>query len=340
MGYLADAAFGDPRRGHPVAGFGRLAGLLERCCYADERVAGAGYTAVLVGGAVGLGVLAERAAGHRPVLVTGLTALATWAVLGGTSLARHGTALADELRAADDGAARARIPALCGRDPNLLDAAGMARAGTESLAENTSDAVVAPLFWGAVAGVPGLLGYRAVNTLDAMVGYRSARYARFGWAAARLDDVANLVPARAAALLFAVAAPAVGGSTGTALRAWRRDARQHPSPNAGPVEAAAAGALGVRLGGPTAYRHGTEERPRLGDGPAPTVRDLDRAVRLVRVVSAAAAALAVVTAAVLGRPRHRRVRCAGRCASVSAPRVAASPAGRSRPARTPRSLRT
>jgi adenosylcobinamide-phosphate synthase len=156
--------------------------------------------------------------------------------------------------------------------------------------------VVAPLLWGAVAGVPGLLGYRAVNTLDAMVGHRSPRYLRFGWAAARLDDAANLVPARVAALLVAGCAPAVGGVPRAALGAWRRDAAAHPSPNAGPVEAAAAGALGVTLGGRTVYRHGVEERPRLGDGPPPDSADLRRAVRLSRLVGGAAALLAVLVA--------------------------------------------
>ncbi|WP_255734892.1 cobalamin biosynthesis protein [Pseudonocardia sp. WMMC193] len=231
-----------------------------------------------------------------------LTAAATWAVLGGTSLVREGAALAGSLDAGDLAAARARIPHLCARDPALLDADGMARAGVESLAENTSDAVVAPLFWGAVAGVPGLLGYRAVNTLDAMVGYRSPRYARFGWAAARLDDLANLLPARLCALLTAAAAPLVGGRPAAALRAWRRDARAHPSPNAGPVEAAAAGALGVRLGGRTEYAYGVEERPALGDGPAPTTADLHRAARLSRAVGLLAA---VVAAGVAARAQGR-----------------------------------
>jgi adenosylcobinamide-phosphate synthase len=152
-----------------------------------------------------------------------------------------------------------------------------------------------------VAGVPGLLGYRAVNTLDAMVGHRSPRYARFGWAAARLDDVANLLPARVCALLTAAVAPAVGGSPGASLRAWRRDGSAHPSPNAGPVEAAAAGALGVTLGGRTVYPHGAEERPRLGDGPPPGAADLRRAARLSRLVGVAATGLAAVVAAALGR---------------------------------------
>ena len=249
----------------------------------------------LVGGAVALGAVAERVA-RRPAGRTLVTAAATWVVLGGASLHREGAALAGELDRGDLGAARARLPGLCGRDPAALDAGGLARAATESVAENTSDAVVAPLLWGAVAGVPGLLGYRAVNTLDAMVGHRSPRYLRFGWAAARLDDAANLVPARVAALLVAGCAPAVGGAPRAALGAWRRDAAAHPSPNAGPVEAAAAGALGVTLGGRTVYRHGVEERPRLGDGPPPDSTDLRRAVRLSRLVGGAAALLAVLVA--------------------------------------------
>jgi len=302
LGVLADAVWGDPRRWHPVAGFGACAAWLERRWFADHRAAGTAYTATLVGAAVALGVVAEVAGRRHPVAGTALTAAATWAVLGGSSLAGHGEALARELGGGtgpvgrpgpvDLTAARARLPSLCGRDPALLDAAGMARAGVESMAENTSDAVVAPLFWGAVAGVPGLLGYRAVNTLDAMVGYRSPRYERFGWASARLDDGANLLPARVAALLFAGLAPAVGGSPRAALAAWRRDAAGHPSPNAGPVEAAAAGALGVKLGGRTVYAHGVEERPRLGAGPPPTAVDLRRAARLSRLVGAASAALA------------------------------------------------
>lgn len=276
-----------------MAGFGRAAAALERRVYADRRCAGVGFAAVLTGAVIGAAAAAERMLRGRPVALAVVTAAATWTVLGGRSLAVEGARLADELGAHDLAAARRRLPSLCGRDPAALGIDDMARAGVESLAENTSDAVVAPLLWGAVAGLPGLLGYRAVNTLDAMVGHRSPRYRRFGWAAARLDDVANLVPARLSAGLFACLAPAVGGSPRAALATWRRDGHRHPSPNAGPVEAAAAGALGVRLGGRTSYAHGVEMRPELGDGRPPQVGDLRRAVRLTRLVSAVAAALAV-----------------------------------------------
>jgi adenosylcobinamide-phosphate synthase len=305
LGAVADAVAGDPRRWHPVAGFGTVAFAFERLGYADRRAAGVRHVVLLVGGTVALGAAAERVAGGF-VGRTAVTAAATWVVLGGTSLAREGGALATELDRGDLAAASARLPGLCGRDPSVLDADGLARAGTESMAENTSDAVVAPLLWGAVAGVPGLLGYRAVNTLDAMVGHRSPRYRRFGWAAARLDDVANLLPARVCALLTAAVAPLVGGSSSAALRAWRRDAAGHPSPNAGPVEAAAAGALGVTLGGRTEYAHGVEERPRLGDGPPPGPADLRRAVRLCRLVSAASTVAAVALAAAPGLRGCRR----------------------------------
>ena len=181
-----------------------------------------------------------------------------------------------------------------GRDPTQLDAVQIARACVESLAENTSDAVVAPLLWGAAAGIPGLLGYRAVNTLDAMVGHRSPRYLRFGWAAARLDDGANWLPARLAGVLTALAAPLVGGSPGRARDTVRSDAGRHPSPNAGVVEAAFAGALDVRLGGVNVYAGEVEDRGTLGRGRTVVPADIARAARLARLVSAASALLAVV----------------------------------------------
>jgi adenosylcobinamide-phosphate synthase len=198
------------------------------------------------------------------------------------------------LEAGDLDGARRRLSHLCGRDPSGLDAAGLARATVESVAENTSDAVVGPLVWGAVAGVPGLLAYRAVNTLDAMVGHRSSRYARFGWAAARTDDLANLLPARLAAGLAVACAPLVGGRRQEALRAWRRDGGKHPSPNAGPVEAAFAGALGRTLGGRLSYAGRVEDRPLMGDGPAPEVADIARAARLSAAVTVSAALVTVV----------------------------------------------
>jgi adenosylcobinamide-phosphate synthase len=301
-GAALDAALGDPRRGHPVAAFGRAAGALERRGYAASKVRGALYAGACVGGVVALGVAAERPAGPR--LRMAVTAAATWAVLGGTSLCREGVAMAAEL---DDGrldAARGRLSHLCARDPSGLDAAALARATVESIAENTSDAVVAPLLWGAVAGVPGLLAYRAINTLDAMVGYRDARYADFGWAAARLDDVANWVPARLTALITVACAPLAGGSRRRAYEILRRDGAAHPSPNAGRCEAAVAGALGVRLGGANSYHGSLERRPDLGDGSPPEIADVRRAVRLSRAVTLVAVPLAAVVAVPWRRGRN------------------------------------
>lgn len=298
LGFALDRAFGDPRRWHPVAGFGSAALALERVSYRDARPAGVVHEVAAVGSVLALGRVAGR--GGWPVV-----ALATWTVLGGTSLARTGRRMADALESGELAAARALLPALCGRDPEYLDADGLARAALESIAENTSDAAVAPLFWGAVAGVPGLLGYRAVNTLDAMIGYRNARYRRFGWAAARVDDLANLLPARLTGALTVALAPLLGGSAAGALAAWRRDAGAHPSPNAGVAEAAAAGALGIRLGGPTRYAHGTELRPVLGSGRAPEVADLRRAVLLSELVQLGAVLVAVAAAGVSSRRGKR-----------------------------------
>ncbi|MEV4363565.1 cobalamin biosynthesis protein [Nonomuraea sp. NPDC049625] len=296
LGVALDRLIADPRSAaHPVAVFGRVAARVEKSLYADKKAHGVAHVAICVGGATALGVLAQRIPHAR----TAVTAVATWAVLGGTTLAREGEYMADALEGGDLERARARLPHLCGRDPSHLEAKELARATVESLAENTSDAVVAPLLWGAVAGVPGLLAYRAINTLDAMVGHHSPRYERFGWAAARLDDVANYVPARVTGLLTVLTGPAPG----RALAVLRRDGHRHPSPNAGRCEAAFAGALGVTLGGTNVYQGRTEHRPTMGDGPEPDVKDIRRAVRLTRAVSLAAAGAAVLTAWAL---RNRR----------------------------------
>jgi adenosylcobinamide-phosphate synthase len=289
-GYLADLALGDPQRGHPTALFGRAAAKLEQFTYRDTRLAGAIHVAVLVGAVGVLGAAVQRVPGR--VLTT---ATATWISLGGTSLARNGLEMSELLQRGDVEGARELLPSLCGRDPARLDGAGLTRAALESVAENTSDAQVAPLLWATVGGVPAVLAYRGVNTLDSMIGHRSPRYLRFGWAAARLDDLANYVAARATAALVMMCAPIVGGSPSGAVRAWRRDAARHPSPNAGVVEAAFAGALGVRLGGPTQYHHELQIRPTLGDGRPAGVADLRRAVVLSRSVQLAAALLVALT---------------------------------------------
>jgi adenosylcobinamide-phosphate synthase len=294
-GYLADLLLADPLTAHPVAGFGAAASVAERVTYRDTRIGGAVHVGVLVGAASLLGAVLQRHTRRRgPLWSAAATAAVTWIALGGTSLARTGLAMSDLLGSDDVEAAKRLLPSLCGRTPAQLDIAQLTCAAVESVAENTSDAHVAPLLWAAVGGAPAVLGYRAVNTLDSMIGHRSPRYVRFGWAAARLDDAANYVAARVTATMVVACAPIIGGSPFGAIRAWRRDAAQHPSPNAGVVEAAFAGALGVRLGGPTQYHYELQIRPVLGEGLPPSVADLRRAVLLSRAVQAATALLCVV----------------------------------------------
>jgi adenosylcobinamide-phosphate synthase len=303
-GYAADGLLADPRRGHPVALFGRAARRFEDNCYADSRARGALYTAVCVGGSAALGHAVDRAVGPRRGLALAATATAAWTVLGARSLRREAQAIGERLEQGDLLGARELLPRLCGRDARGLSESALARAVIESVAENTSDAVVAPLFWGAVAGTPGLLAYRAANTLDAMVGYRSERYRNFGWASARLDDALNLAPARLTGLLTVAAAPTVGGLRQQTWRVLRHDARSHPSPNAGHCEASAAGALGLRLGGTNVYGARVEERPQLGNGRAPRGFDIARANRLSKSVCTSAAVL-LSAGALLARQGRR-----------------------------------
>jgi adenosylcobinamide-phosphate synthase len=320
-GVALDALLGDPRRAHPVAAFGRAAAALEARDYADSRLRGAAHAAACVLAVAAPAALLHRRARGRPPFEAAAAALAVWAVTGARSLHHEAERAMVALAGHDLPAARRVLPSLCGRDPAGLDAAEITRAVIESVAENTSDAVVAPLLWGAVAGLPGLAAYRAVNTLDAMVGYRSPRYLRYGWASARLDDAANWIPARVtAALTIACASvartqiaplpgtsaqsPPTGGDLGArpvrgsaaALRAVLRDGSRHPSPNAGRCEAAFAGALGVRLGGTNVYGGVAEVRPGLGEGGAPEPDDIRRAIRLSRAVTGATTGLAVLIA--------------------------------------------
>jgi adenosylcobinamide-phosphate synthase len=205
------------------------------------------------------------------------TAAATALAVAGRALASEARAVSAALAAGDVGSARALLPALVGRDVTHLDEKGVARAAVESVAENTVDAVVAPALWAAAAGPRGALGYRAINTLDAMVGHRDDRHAKYGWASAKLDDAAGWLPARVTAGLVMLVRPA------TAAEVWRtvgRDARAHPSPNAGVAEAAFAAALGLRLGGENRYGDRVELRPALGDGRSAEASDVLAAVRL------------------------------------------------------------
>ena len=281
-----DAWLGEPRRWHPLVGFGHLAGWLEqRLNRGASRLAGLVAWGLAVVPATALAWLAAHWLGWWVDVLLGFLAL------GGKSLGQHarmvGRALADN----DLEQARERAGWLVSRDTRDLNAIGVSRATIESVLENGSDAVFGALFWLAIAGAPGVVFYRLSNTLDAMWGYRTDRYQAFGWAAARIDDLLNWVPARLTALTYALV-----GRFGSALRCWNTQGRGWYSPNAGPVMAAGAGALGVLLGGPAVY-HGVEKsRPVLGEGRAPVGADIGRAVALVRRAVLAWLAVAAIVA--------------------------------------------
>ena len=318
LGVAADRVLADPARFHPVAGFGACASALEKVLHPGpstrghrgSRVKGAVFTVVLVGGAAAVPASVQFLTRRHPALAVAGTALTVWACLGGTSLLAVGARQADLLERGDLEGSRELLPWLCGRDPGGLGGQDLARAVIESVAENSSDAVVATLFWAAVAGPTGAAAHRAANTLDAMVGHRSPRYVDFGWASARLDDLLGWPAARVAGLLTAALSPVVGGRPGAVLGTWRRDAPAHPSPNAGVIEAACAGALGVGLGGRTVYPYGVELRPVLGGGRAPLPADVRRAVRLMRSVHGAAALGATLAPVLLGMAGRRAVAAA------------------------------
>jgi adenosylcobinamide-phosphate synthase len=232
----------------------------------------------VIGLAAGLGwiVSALLPGGWAGVMLTGVLA---WPLLALRSMHDHVAAVARPLAAGDLKAARLAVSMIVGRDPNLLDGPAVARATLESLAENTSDGIVAPLFWGVLLGLPGIAGYKAINTLDSMIGHRTTRHGAFGWASARIDDLANLIPARVTGLLFVL----VSGRPRLSLGVMARDAHRHRSPNAGWPEAAMAGGLGVRLSGPRAYGGSVSDEPVLNtDAPDPAPGDIPRGLAIYR----------------------------------------------------------
>ena len=286
-GLAADRLLGEPPAAvHPVVAFGRAMRAVEGVLHRDSRAAGVAHATV----GVGLGIAAGR--------LVRSAAVATWLAVAGRALERAALEVAAALDAGDVDRARALLPALVGRDPADLDEKEVARAVVESVAENTVDAVVAPACWALVAGAPGALGYRAVNTLDAMVGHRSPRYERYGWASARLDDVAGWVPARVTAALVAAARPRSAAAVWTAVRT---QAPAHPSPNAGVAEAAFAAALGLRLGGESRYGDRVEIRPPLGTGRPAEPADIARAVALARDVGALSVVMSAISARITTR---------------------------------------
>ncbi|RJS92517.1 adenosylcobinamide-phosphate synthase CbiB [Salinisphaera sp. Q1T1-3] len=281
-GLITDALLGEPRRAHPLVFFGQCAERWERHWHADRVATGGGALAALVVPPV---IVAAWMAAVLPLpLAWFVVAVLVWLSIGRRSLAAHARPVATALDAGDLAGARRRVAALVSRETEAMDADGVCRATLESVLENSSDAVTAPLVWAALGGglagpagaAAAVVGHRLVNTLDAMWGYRTARFGRFGRVAARLDDLLNWLPARVTALAFAVF-----GDGRAALACWHRQARACDSPNAGPVMAAGAGALGVRLGGPAIYHGAWRDRPTLGRGQPPTPADIERALSLV-----------------------------------------------------------
>jgi adenosylcobinamide-phosphate synthase len=271
IGLVADRVLGEPKvEPHPIALLGSTLVRAEGRMWGPTRTRGAAFTVLGAGIGVGAGALVRS------------TAVATYVSSSGRMLGDAALDIRAALERDDLDGARELLPMLVGRDPSSLDADEIARAVVESVAENTVDAVVAPALWGAAGGAPGALGHRAVNTLDSMVGHRNERYERFGWASAKVDDLAAWVPARVTAALVAGARP---GRAGDVWRIVRRDAGAHPSPNAGVAESAYAAALELRLGGVNRYGERVEHRAEMGDGKPPTAADIGRAVVLLRDVT-------------------------------------------------------
>ena len=272
---LLDRLLGEPRIGHPLVAFGRMAGWIEQRMHADQRVSGLLAWSLTVLPCVALLALLQRSLPAWLAWCAGVFVL--YAALGLRSLAEHAQPVARALAAGELDQARHAVGRMVSRDTSPLDAGQVAAAATESVLENGNDAVFGALFWFAVLGAPGALLYRLANTLDAMWGYRTPRYERFGWAAARIDDVLNFMPARLTAFTYALC-----GHFEAALRCWHTQAPQWDSPNAGPVMAAGAGALQVKLGGAAPYHGVWEARPALGEGATPDAHAIHRALQLLQ----------------------------------------------------------
>lgn len=272
-GVLLDLCLGEPRRWHPLIGFGRCAAWLEK------RLNRRGPGCRLFGLVALITLVLPPVAFcawliQWPLIYLILSPLVLWFTLGLKSLGDHIEPIRHALERGDEPAARRATAMICSRDEASLD---IERTAVESVLENGNDAVFGALFWFCVAGAPGALAFRLINTLDACWGYRSERFLYFGWAAARLDDLLGLIPARLTALSYALC-----GQTRRALRCWRQQAPLHDSPNGGPVLASGGGALGLKLGGPTRYRGVLVNKPTLGEGNPARQEDLARSLTLLR----------------------------------------------------------
>ncbi len=303
-GLVADRIVGEPPDPvHPVALLGRGLGQLEARTYAPSRQAGLIHLGISLTVSTGAASVGRRLLGPRAA-----TAVSVATASAGTMLGDVALGVAADLERGDLDAARRSLRSLVGRDPSNLDEEEIARAVVESVAENTVDAVTATLFWASVGGSRAVWAHRCVNTLDAMVGHRSERYRDFGWASARLDDVVNWLPARLSVLAVAAAEPRRWRET---IATARRDGHKHPSPNGGMIEAAFAGALGLRLVGANNYDGVVEVRGPLGDGRPPTTGDIARAVKLSRRVAWTALGIQAVLGQVVRLMQTRRPRIVG-----------------------------
>ena len=266
---LLDYWLGELRRFHPLVGFGNLAKTVEHWLYVDSVLHGLIAVLLLL---VPLIVVMQSLPWHWT-----LDILLLYFAVGWKSLGVHAKRVQSALIANNLPDARHQVGMLVSRDTTQLEQGDIAKATIESVLENGNDAVFATIFWFVVAGAPGAIAYRLVNTLDAMWGYRNARYQNFGWAAARLDDALNYIPARLTALSYAIV-----GQRQIALRCWKTQGANWKSPNAGPVMAAGAGSLGISLGGAAWYHGKLEQRPILGEGRDPNANDIDRAILLIQ----------------------------------------------------------
>jgi adenosylcobinamide-phosphate synthase len=286
------------RIGHPVTWLGRLIATVDAAWNRAtdppwlRRAAGVAGALLVIALAVALGWALQSLlpSGWIQLMLVGILA---WPLVALRSLHDHVAAVANPLLAGDLTGARDAVSRIVGRDPAVLDEGGIARAAIESLAENASDGIVAPVFWGALFGLPGIFGYKAINTLDSMIGHRSERHEAFGWAAARIDDVANFIPARLTGFLFVLLAP----RRSEALSCMTRDARRHRSPNAGWPEAAMAGALRVRLSGPRIYHDSIASEPWLNEGARdPLAADISHGLTIYRRAMALLAGVLAILA--------------------------------------------
>jgi adenosylcobinamide-phosphate synthase len=275
-GMIVDRWFGEPRRHHPLEAFGRLAMRLETHYNTGRRGRPVGLFAWLLA-VVPPVTMSWILVGILPVTLACIVHVALlWFALGARSLRDHIAPIAQALARRDIDEARELTSRIVSRETAHSDEAALSRAAVESALENGNDAVFGALFWFALFGGPGALAFRLANTLDAMWGYRTPRYLRFGWAAARIDDLLNWVPARLTAASYALL-----GDTRTAWRCWREQAARWDSPNAGPVMASGAGSLNVLIGGPAVYDGEIERRPTLGAGQPATAAHVTAALALV-----------------------------------------------------------